>query len=58
MFLLESQKPPPWLNSDIKWTYVVALVQYLDIKSFGFGEVLKTIRDDLKKIRVRYEYNH
>ena len=50
MFLLESQKPPPWLNSEIKWTYVVALVPYLDIKSFGFGEVLKTIRDDIKKL--------
>ena len=41
---------PPWLNSDLRFTFVVALVSYLDVKSYGFSPVVAAITNDLKKL--------
>ena len=36
----------------MKFTFVVALVPYLDVKSFGFKNVLSKIRNDLTKLET------
>ena len=41
---------PPWLNSDMRYTFVVALVSYLDVKSYGFSPVIDAITNDLVKL--------
>ena len=41
---------PPWLNSDMRYTFVVALVSYLDVKYYGFSPVIDAITNDLVKL--------
>ena len=45
---------PSWILSDMKFTFVVALVPYLDVKSFSFKNVLSKIRNDLRKLETGY----
>ena len=48
---------PPWLNCDMRYTFIVALVSYLDVKSYSFFPVIDAITNDLVKLQ-KWNINH